>query len=245
MTQYFSRSKANLSVSVVGDLQNHSAEIRSNYCHNKPSLGRFFPMTTFAVQEVPGSSFRENSAPVHAPPMIMQPEDPHVVRLQERVVFVMQPPVIVETPDYCSTLLSKSNVKLACLCIHSDTSVAFGGWVNCANTSIPRGRDHSVRNTIFYACANQDGQKGNIKLVQRSTVFRKKDKKTEEEGLRFCHLEDSSDHARRYREVKHGPSIEKLPNRLGPPFRLVQFKETLHHPSFLEDIDAGENNGNR
>lgn len=155
------------------------------------------------------------------------------------------------TPDYCHTLLKKSNARIPCLCIHRDTNMEFGGWSNCANASIPRGRDHSTRDTFFdeSACVSLDSrptQKGmNAKSTQRLAAFRKKDRKTEEEGLRFCHLETTSDHARRYREAKHELFLEKLSNKVGPPFQLVQFKERYQPTGYLEDISAVEENVNR
>lgn len=154
------------------------------------------------------------------------------------------------TPDYCLTLLKKSNAKMACLCIHRDTNAEFGGWSNCANESIPRGREHSVRDTFFNesACVSLDSgstQKGNAKLTQRLAAFRKKDKKTEEEVLRFCHLEVTSDYVRRYREMKHELFVEKLSNKVDPPFRLVQFKDRYQPTGYFEDISAMEENVNR
>ena len=154
------------------------------------------------------------------------------------------------TPDYCRTLLKKSNAKIACLCIHRDTNTEFGGWSSCANALIPRGRDHSVRDTFFNdrACVSLDSepvQKGNAKSAQRLATFRKKDKKTEEEGLRFCHLETTSDHVRRYREVKHELFVEKQSNKVGPQIRLVQFNERHQPKCYLEDISAVDDNVNR
>ena len=144
-------------------------------------------------------------------------------------------------PDYCCTLLKKSNAKKACLCIHHNTSTEFGGWSNCANASVPRGRHHVAKNKYLNdsnSCGgiSQEGglsQKGNAKPAPKLPVFRKKDKKSEEpECLRFCHLEDTSDHARNYRERKNGLYVEKIPNKMGPPFRLLQLKGDVQHSCY-------------
>lgn len=161
------------------------------------------------------------------------------------------------TPDYCRVLLKESRAKAACLCIHHHTSVEFGGWAKCANASIPPGRIHAVKNTYLgdcskYACANVDSgspqKAGNVtagtKPAQRIAVFRRKaDRKMEEESLRFCHLGNTSDHIRHYRETKHGLFVEKTPRnnrKSGPPIRLMQVKGNFQDMLF-PDIEGGVN----
>lgn len=159
-------------------------------------------------------------------------------------------------PDYCRTLLKKSNSSMTCVCIHRNTRTEFGGWSNCANPTLPLGRDHTVRNNHSHALdgnkyeyLTQSGgsqQKSNAKPGPKLSVFRnKKDKKGEEpECLRFCHLDNSGDHVRQYRERKNGMYVEKIPNKMGPPFRLLQLKGDLQHDCF-HDLEDGINNGNR
>ena len=159
------------------------------------------------------------------------------------------------TPDYCRALLKESRAKAACLCIHHDTSVEFGGWAKCANASIPPGRIHAVKNTYLsdcskYTCSNVDSglsQKASsvtsTKPAQRIAVFRRKaDRKMEEECLRFCHLGNTSDHIRHYREMKHGLLVEKTPGNYkgGPPIRLMQVKGNFQDVRF-PDLEGGVN----
>lgn len=156
------------------------------------------------------------------------------------------------TPDYCRKLLKNSRAKVACLCIHHDTSVEFGGWAKCVNAAIPPGRIHAVKSTYLSAdCksagANVDSgspQKvGNVtstKPAQRIAVFRRRaDRKAEEKCLRFCHLGNTSDHIIHYRETKLGLSVEKTPRsyKAGPPIRLIQVKGSFQDV----DIEDGVN----
>lgn len=160
---------------------------------------------------------------------------------------------IMATPDYCRALLKESRAKAACLCIHHDTSVEFGGWAKCTNSSIPPGRIHAVKKTYLNDCnkyVNVDSgspQKASnvtstsTKPAQRLAVFRRRaDRKTEEECLRFCHLGNTSEHIRHYRETKHGLFVEKTPRnyKAGPPIRQMQMKGTFQDVSF-PDIEAG------
>lgn len=163
----------------------------------------------------------------------------------------------METPDYCRSLLKESRTKAACLCIHHNTSVEFGGWAKCANVSIPFGRVHAVKN--FYlgdcnkcACANVDTgspQKSSnttgTRPAQRIAVFRRKaDRKTEEECLRYRHLESTSDHIRHYREMKHGLLIEKAPGnyKVGPPIQPMQVKGKFQDVCF-PDLECEPHSG--
>lgn len=159
------------------------------------------------------------------------------------------------TPDYCRKLLKQSRAKASCLCIHHDTRVEFGGWAKCANTAIHPGRIHAVKSTYLSDCSKSVGanvdsgsqQKASnvtsTKAAQRIAVFRRKaDRKAEEECLRFCHLGNTSDHIRNYREMKYGLIVEKTPRnyRAGPSTRLMQVKGNFHDVSF-PDIEDGVN----
>ena len=163
------------------------------------------------------------------------------------------------TPNYSRKLLKESRAKAACLCIHHDTSVEFGGWAKCANAAIPPGRIHAVKNTYLGAdCSKSTGanvdsgssQKASnvtsIKPAQRIAIFRRKaDRKAEEECLRFCHLGNASDHIIHYREMKLGLLVEKTPrnHKAGPPTtctRLMQVKGSFQDVSF-PDIEDGVN----
>ena len=164
----------------------------------------------------------------------------------------------METPDYCRALIKESRTKAACLCIHYYTSVEFGGWAKCANASIPSGRVHAVKNIYLgdcnkCACANVDTgsspqKAGNItgtRPAQRIAVFRRKaDRKTEEERLRFRHLESTSDHIRHYREMKQRQFVEKAPGnyKVGPPIRLMQVKGNFQDALF-PDLECEVHSG--
>ena len=159
------------------------------------------------------------------------------------------------TPDYCRMLLKESRAKAACLCIHHDTSVEFGGWAKCANASIPSDRVHAVKTAYLSdcnQCAYTNVDSGSLqkpsnttstKPAQRLAVFRRKaDKKTEEECLRFCHLESTSDHIRHYRERKHGLFVEKVPNncKVGPPLRIMRVSGSFQDVC-LPDLESEVN----
>ena len=161
---------------------------------------------------------------------------------------------VMETPDFCRALLKESQAKAACLCIHHDTNVEFGGWAKCANvnTSIPSGRAHAhaVKSTFLSDYSKYAGVEGgptqkaagnntSTKPTQRVAVYRRKfDKRTEQESLRFRHLENSSDHIRRYRDRKHGLFVEKVScnHKFAPPFCLMQMRRDVTVPDFEGDV---------
>ena len=147
-------------------------------------------------------------------------------------------------PDYQLTLLKESTSRMTCLCVHHDTNVEFGGWANCANSSTPRDRDHVVNNSLYgaeYRCAPpNNGGSQHKRPSQRLAAFRKKDRREEEECLKFCHLDKADDYAKHYREKKHGLYVEKITSKLGPPFRVLQLGEGLEeHTCFDESSKDG------
>lgn len=160
--------------------------------------------------------------------------------------------IVTDTPDHCSILLKESLARKACLCIHHATNQDFGGWLSCANASTSSGRDHAVKDIFLseynkYACAALDSglmQKTTIKPVQRTNVFRRRDKKIEGEMFKFCHLQETSDHARCYREWKHGSFIEKIPDK-ADPLRQLQLRENFQDIHFEDAGDTLDDDGIR
>ena len=144
-------------------------------------------------------------------------------------------------PDHQLTLLKESMNGMVCLCVHHGTNVDFGGWSNCANASVPRGRDHAVNSYFaeYRSCAQQyNGQQQQKKPAQRLAAFRRKEKKVEPECLKFCHLSEAGDYARHYREKKHGLYVEKMTNKLGPLVPGLQLNEGIDHTCAHEARNA-------